>query len=112
MRNATPACSHSIPGPCWGRGWDEIATRSHELIEAWARLRGAVPIADRDGSPGLSLSFIEDGGVATGAISWQAWFELFDRGRLVFVCHNLAADGRPSSDFHLNEAHPPVGGAA
>ena len=82
-----------------------VATRDHDLIRRWANARQAEPATGEATASGPSTSMsVNDGGAGIrfnfpGAgrfrpISWDEWFENFDRHELAFVYDN---DGQPES---------------
>ncbi len=84
-----------------------LATRSHEVIQAWAKQRGGepatVPGTDHDGHAGvLRLNFPGYGGQNLETISWDDWFRSFDERRLVFLFQEHKADGSESNFFRLD----------
>lgn len=92
----------------WDRRSGELATRSHEVIRAWARIRDALPAIlespSRPSTRGLGFLFGADaaGGLP---IPWADWLASFDVHRLVFVFREVDADARLSSAYRLNSPH-------
>lgn len=85
-----------------------LATRSHEVIRAWARARGAVPatVATTAAKPGeprvLTFDFPGYKGRRLEKLTWDEWFRVFDRRKLVFLFQESKADGSPSNFFKLD----------
>lgn len=84
-----------------------LATRSHEVIRAWAEARGARPTtapgSEHEGRVGvLRLDFPGYGGESLEEISWDAWFEPFDERDLVFLYQERKSDGSTSNFFQLD----------
>lgn len=84
-----------------------LATRSHEVIRAWAEKRGAkpatVPNSEHDGHVGvLRFDFPGYGGGDLQEISWEEWFEPFDERELVFLYQEHKSDGTESNFFQLD----------
>ena len=80
-----------------------LATRSHEVIRAWAEARGATPATVegskfRDGPGVLRFDFgaREDRLVP---LEWDELFEIVDRRQLVFVFQETMKDGTQSNFF-------------
>jgi len=81
-------------------------TRDHEVIRQWALERGGVP-ADVEGTgedPGdggaagvLRIEFRDPEGLED--VSWDAFFETFDRSDVDFLYQERTSDGRVSR-FH------------
>lgn len=73
----------------------KLATRDKELIRLWAARHGAEPATGEATPSGPATIHVNDGGAGIrfnfpGAarfrpISWDEWFDNFDRHRLVFV---------------------------
>lgn len=84
-----------------------LATRSHEVIEHWAKERNAVPATvpgteheDRAGV--LRFNFPGYGGRKLKELSWQAWFKTFDDRQLVFIFQEHMKNGSESNFFQLD----------
>jgi hypothetical protein len=79
-----------------------VATRDHDIIRAWATRHSAEPATGEATASGPATINVNDGGVgirfnfpAVGRfrpISWDEWFEHFDRNHLVFVYEESVAD--------------------
>lgn len=83
------------------RNGQTLATRSHEVIRRWAEERNARPATVGEGEPRV-LRF--DFGEPTDRlrpISWDEWFDVFDRRNLVFLFQERRRDGRQSNFFRL-----------
>jgi hypothetical protein len=98
----------------WIHGIDEhedhpgetLATREHEVIQAWAEQRGGVPATvpgtEHDGRAGV-LRF-DFGGESEDLehISWDDWFRTFDERKLVFLYQEHLSNGNDSNFFRLD----------
>ena len=79
-----------------------VATRSHDIIRAWATRHSAEPATGEATTSGPATVNMNDGGVGIRfnfpgvgrfrPISWEEWFEHFDRNDLVFVYEESVAD--------------------
>jgi hypothetical protein len=79
-----------------------VATRDHDIIRRWAARHRAEPATGEATASGPATVHINDGGPGVrfnfpGAprfrpISWEEWFENFDRYRLVFVYDEEVAE--------------------
>ena len=79
-----------------------FATKDHEVIRAWAARHGAEPATGEATASGPATISVNDGGAGVrfefpGAghfrpISWDEWFDSFDRDGLVFVYEEEVAD--------------------
>jgi hypothetical protein len=84
-----------------------LVTTNHDVIRRWAEARGAVPATvvgtEHDGRPGvLTFDFPPLGdNDRLRHISWDEWFEVFDRRELNFLFEDRLADGRQSNFFRL-----------
>lgn len=77
-------------------------TRDHDMIRQWARIRHAEPATGEATRSGPATIDVKDGGAGVrfnfpGAgrfrpITWDEWFENFDRYRLVFVYEEPLTD--------------------
>jgi hypothetical protein len=89
------------------RDGQTLATRSPEVIRAWAEERGGrpatVPGTEHDGRPGV-LRFDFGGGDndRLQEISWDDWFRTFQERNLVFLFQEKKADGSQSNFFRLD----------
>ncbi|CCF84239.1 hypothetical protein [Nitrolancea hollandica] len=84
-----------------------LATRSHAVIEHWAKERNAVPATvpgteheDRAGV--LRFNFPGYGGRKLKEISWQEWFKTFDDRQLVFIFQEHMKNGNMSNFFQMD----------
>jgi hypothetical protein len=87
------------------RAGQTLATRSHEVIEAWARARQGQPATATRGPDGRPRTLRMDFGEPTPsleAIEWDEWFGVFDDRDLVFVYQEERRDGRQSNFFRLD----------
>jgi hypothetical protein len=89
------------------RKGETLATRSHDVIEAWARARGAkpatVPGTEHDGRPGvLRFNFPDYDGEGLQEIDWDEWFASFDARALVFLFQEHKTNGDQSNFFQLD----------
>jgi hypothetical protein len=84
-----------------------LVTTDHEVIRQWAEARKGVPCTvdgtDHDGHAGvLRFDFPANGREdRLREISWQEWFEAFDKRRLNFIYQEERSDGRQSNFFRL-----------
>ena len=79
-----------------------VATTDRDLIRAWAIRHSAEPATGEATASGPATMSVNDGGVGIRfnfpgvgrfrPISWDEWFEHFDRNRLVFVYEEEVAD--------------------
>lgn len=84
-----------------------LATRSHDVIQRWAKERGAKPATvartEHEGRPGvLRFNFPGYGGRSLQEIEWDQWFSSFDDRELVFVFQEHKRDGSQSNFFQLD----------
>ncbi|MEV5763048.1 hypothetical protein AB0L34_00505 [Micromonospora sp. NPDC052213] len=85
-----------------------LVTTDHEVIRQWAEARKGVPCTvdgtDHDGHAGvLRFDFPANGREdRLREISWEEWFEAFDKRRLNFIYQEERADGRQSNFFRLD----------
>jgi hypothetical protein len=78
-----------------------IATQDHAVIQAWAARHHAEPAIRDDFTPGAAVHASDGGRIvrfnfpAAGRfrpVTWEEWFEHFDRLRLMFVYEEEVAD--------------------
>jgi len=87
------------------RDGQTLATRSLDVIRAWADVRGARPATTPGGDTErprvLRLDFpgYDDG---LQEVSWDAWGSTFQERDLVFLFQDTKADGRQSNFFRLD----------
>jgi hypothetical protein len=84
-----------------------LATRSPEVVRAWAEERGGrpatVPGTEHDGRPGvLRIIFDRKGNSELTEIGWDAWFASFSQRQLVFIYQETTSDGNQSNFFRLD----------
>ncbi|MEU8315818.1 hypothetical protein [Micromonospora sp. NPDC048887] len=82
-----------------------LVTRNHEVIQRWARARGAKPATiagtERGNRPGV-LTFNIPGYRESSRIreiTWDDWFRTFDLRRLNLIYQEQMRDGRQSNFF-------------
>ncbi|WP_431942640.1 hypothetical protein [Micromonospora marina] len=82
-----------------------LVTRNHEVIQRWARARGAKPATiagtERGDRPGV-LTFNMPGYRESSRIreiTWDDWFRTFDLRRLNLIYQEQLRDGRQSNFF-------------
>ena len=89
-----------------------VATRDHAIIRRWAAERQAEPATGEATKSGPPTRTVNDGGAGIrfnfpGAgffrpITWEEWFEHFDRHRLMFVYEQKADDESvPSARYRM-----------
>lgn len=84
------------------RSEHKLATKDREVIRQWAARHGAEPATGEATASGPATITVNDGGAGIrfnfpGAgrfrpISWDEWFDNFDRYRLIFVYEENVAD--------------------
>lgn len=84
-----------------------LATRSHEVIQAWAEERNAVPATvpgteHKDHLGVLRFNFPGYGGDNLQEVSWDEWFKTFDDRQLVFLYQQKKSDGNQSNFFRFD----------
>ena len=113
VREHEDELSRSTRNALWIRSPDDqperdgqtLATRSLEVIRAWAEARGARPATSPGGDPErprvLRLDFpgYDDG---LQEVSWDAWGSTFEDRDLVFLFQETRSDGRQSNFFRLD----------
>nr|WP_233196804.1 hypothetical protein [Verrucosispora sp. ts21] len=82
-----------------------LVTTNHDVIQRWARERGAKPATisgtERDGRAGV-LTFNIPGYRESSRIreiTWDEWFHTFDLRRLNLIYQEQLRDGRQSNFF-------------
>ena len=83
-----------------------LVTTDHEVIRQWAKARKAVPSTvagtEHDGHLGvLRLDFPGYSGDRLTEVSWDEWFEAFDKRRLNFIYQQKQSSGKRSNFFQL-----------
>ena len=79
-----------------------ISTQNHEVIRQWAARHHAEPATGIETASGPATLQVTDGGTVVRfnfpaaarfrPITWEEWFEHFDRRRLVFIYEEEVAD--------------------
>ena len=91
-------------------------TTNHQRIREWAEARGAHPVTVRRVHQGDDVGIIRldfpgyGGGEDLEAISWDEFFEKFEKGQLALVYQEETADGRRSNYNKLVRREPEGGG--
>jgi hypothetical protein len=90
-----------------------VFTRDHELIKQWAERRQAMPATGEETGSGPATSKVNDGGAGVRfnfpgigpfrPISWEEWFENFDRHGCAFV-HDGSGSGPLSHSYRIVKA--------
>jgi hypothetical protein len=83
-----------------------LVTTDHEVIRQWAKARKAVPATiegtEHDGHLGvLRLDFPGYSGDRLTQVSWDDWFDAFDKRRLNFIYQQKQTSGKRSNFFRL-----------
>jgi predicted HTH domain antitoxin len=83
-----------------------LVTTDHDVIRQWAEERKAVPATvagtEHSGHLGvLRLDFPGYSGDRLQEVSWDDWFEAFDKRRLNFIYQQKQSSGKPSNFFQL-----------
>ena len=83
-----------------------LVTTDHDVIRQWAQARKAVPATvagtEHGGHLGvLRLDFPGYSGDRLKEVSWDDWFEAFDKRRLNFIYQQKQASGKRSNFFQL-----------
>jgi predicted HTH domain antitoxin len=83
-----------------------LVTTDHDVIRQWAEARKAVPATvpgtEHDGHLGvLRLDFPGYSGDRLTEVSWDDWFEAFDKRRLNFIYQQKQSSGKRSNFFQL-----------
>jgi len=97
------------PGGTGDHDGATLATRTREVVEDWARRRGAEPAAATRGDDGrprvLRFDFAggpDKGGSNLEHISWDEWWGVFADRDLAFVYQETKSDGNESNFFILD----------
>lgn len=97
----------SEPGEQPDHPGQNLVTRNHAVIRHWAESRDAVPAGHAD-SPSTAASprtlrlALPGAGGADEELSWDRWFESFDRYDLRFVYRETEPDGSRSTFWALD----------
>jgi len=88
------------------RAGRSLVTTDHEVIRRWAQARKAVPSTvpgtEHDGHLGvLRFDFPGYTGDRLTEVSWDDWFEAFDKRRLNFIYQERQMSGKRSNFFQL-----------
>ncbi|MGN9811094.1 hypothetical protein ACTMSW_17240 [Micromonospora sp. BQ11] len=84
-----------------------LVTTDHDVIRQWAEARKGVPCTvdgtEHDGHAGVLRFDFPAGGREDRLreISWEDWFDAFDRRRLNFIYQEERSDGKQSNFFRL-----------
>lgn len=91
-----------------------VFTRDHELIKQWAEKRQATPATGEQTGSGPATFNVNDGGAGirfnfpgTGSfrpISWEEWFENFDRHECAFV-HDGSSSAPLNHSYRIVKAN-------
>jgi Protein of unknown function (DUF2934) len=92
----------SIDGQTESSAIRAIATQDHDVIRQWAERHHAEPATGIETPSGPATLNVSDGGTVVRfnfpaaarfrMITWEEWFEIFDRRRLLFVYEEETAD--------------------
>jgi hypothetical protein len=101
--------THS-PDDAPDRNGQTLATRSPEVIRAWAERRDAVPATATRGPNGEPRTLRMDFGGRDGngrnarleQIDWDEWLRVFEDRKLVFIYQERRRDGSDSNFFRLD----------
>jgi hypothetical protein len=88
------------------RPGQSLVTQDHEVIQQWAKERGArpatVPGTEHQGHLGvLRFIFTDDSDSRLEEVSWDDWFKAFDARSLLFHFQEHKKDGQESNFFKL-----------
>ena len=91
-----------------------VSTKDHLVIRQWAELRQAEPATGEATRSGPATVNVADGGAGVRfnfpghgpfrPISWDEWFENFDKHGCAFVYDNDSPDARPSLRYRIVKA--------
>jgi len=94
--------SHQVSKPRGPTGARAMLTQDHDVIRRWAERRAAEPATGEATASGPATVQVNDGGAGIRfnfpalhrfrPISWDEWFEHFDRHDLQFVYEEEVAD--------------------
>lgn len=87
-----------------------LRTRDHDRIRSWAQERGAQPATVPGTEHGdhlgvLRFDFPGYGGGDLAEVSWDEWFDTFDKRDLEFIFQEHTRDGSQSNFFRLTSPH-------
>lgn len=85
-----------------------LVTTDHDVIRKWAEDRGGTPATapgtEHGGHLGvLEFDFPGYGGENLSHVSWEDWFDTFDRRGLEFVYQEHLRSGNPSNFFQVRQ---------
>lgn len=85
---------------------ESTTTRDHDVIRRWAEARGAQPATVAGTEHGdhlgvLRFDFPGYGGEDLEPVSWDEWFDTFDKRNLEFLYQDQKKDGAQSNFFRL-----------
>lgn len=108
VRKVTAVSGHRRPQV---KDYGTLVTSDHEVIRLWADSRQAEPATGEETPSGPATVNVNDDGAGIrfnfpGAspfrpISWEEWFDNFDRNRLLFVYEEQMEDGSASTRHRL-----------
>jgi hypothetical protein len=84
-----------------------LVTTDHDVIRRWAEARGGIPstVAGTQRRETLAVLRFDFPWGGTGGslehVSWEEWFDAFDRRNLNFIYQETTTDGRQSNFFRL-----------
>ena len=82
-----------------------LVTTHHDVIRQWAESRGGVPATVEGTEHGDHLGVLRfdfgDKDEKLREVSWDEWFDTFDKRRLNFIYQEERSDGVPSNFFRL-----------
>jgi hypothetical protein len=91
-----------------------LSTQDHVIIRRWAARRQAEPATGEATKTGPATVDVKDGGAGIRfnfpgrglfrPITWEEWFENFERHHLAFVYDNDTSDTPPSHRYRLVKA--------
>jgi hypothetical protein len=87
------------------RAGRSLVTRNHEVIMQWAEARNAVPATVEGTQHGDHLGVLRmdfpGGSTDLKHVSWDEWFDTFDKRGLNFIYQEHRTDGKESNFFRL-----------
>ncbi|WP_090940578.1 hypothetical protein [Nonomuraea jiangxiensis] len=84
-----------------------LVTTNHDVIRRWAEERDATPATVEGTEHGDHLGVLRldfpgyGGGGKLRQVSWEEWFDTFDKRGLNFIYQESKSDGTPSNFFRL-----------